>query len=47
VQRRERGVPLTDVTGRGWVQFATHGKSPLRLLDIRAEGCVILGRLPT
>ena len=43
VQRGERRIPLTDVTGRGWAQFTTHGKSPLRLLDIRAEGCVIVG----
>ena len=41
VQRGQRRIPLTDVTGRGWVQFATHERSPLRLLDIRAEGCVM------
>ena len=37
VQCGERRIP------RGWVQFTTQGKSPLSLLDIRAEGCVILG----
>jgi hypothetical protein len=46
VQRGERRIPLTDLTGRGWVQFTTQGKSPLSLLDIRAEGCVIVG-VPT
>jgi hypothetical protein len=43
VQRDRRVVPFRDIAARGWVEFALTGDEPLKMVDLRESGCVILG----
>jgi RES domain len=43
MQRDRRVVPFGDIAARGWVELALAGDEPLKMVDLRESGCVILG----
>jgi hypothetical protein len=43
VQRDRRIVPFGDIAARGWVEFALTGDEPLKLVDLRESGCLVIG----
>jgi hypothetical protein len=43
VQRDRRLVPFGDIAARGWVEFALANDDPLKVVDLRESGCLVLG----
>jgi len=43
MQSDRRIVPFGDIAARGWVEFALAGDEPLRMVDLRESGCLVLG----
>jgi hypothetical protein len=43
VQGDRRVVPFGDIAARGWVEFALIGDEPLKMVDLRESGCLVLG----
>jgi hypothetical protein len=43
VQSDRRVVPFGDIAARGWVEFALVGDEPLKMVDLRESGCLVLG----
>ena len=43
MQRDRRIVPFGDIAARGWVEFALTGDEPLKLVDLRESGCLVIG----
>ncbi len=42
-RKRQRDIVLKEVTERAWVLISATSRAPLRLLDLRQDGCVRLG----
>jgi hypothetical protein len=43
VQRDRRIVPFGDIAARGWIKFTLDGEEPLKMVDLRESGCLVLG----
>jgi len=43
VQRDRRLVPFGDIAARGWVEFAFANDDPMKMVDLRESGCLLLG----